>query len=87
VLNIVIERHDAAQQGLIEPKEEVVAGCRQLLKTLMADDDVFAMTQGHGYEKGHQELCRTLRNEVLRERQPAPEDKKVDENPGKNLEK
>jgi hypothetical protein len=68
VLNIIIERYDAAREGLIGPEEEIVAGCRQLLKTLMADDDVFAITQGHGYEKAHIELCRSVRDEVMRER-------------------
>ena len=68
VMNILIERYDAAQEGLIGPKEEVIASTREMLRILVADDDVFELTQRSGYESHHMALCRSVHEELLRER-------------------
>jgi hypothetical protein len=67
VMNVVLARYKAAEDGILEPKEEVVAGCRSLLKMLVMDDDVYEITQGHGYEPWMSAACRELREEHLAE--------------------
>jgi hypothetical protein len=65
VMNVVLARYKGAEDGILEPKEEVLAGCRSLLATLVRDDDIYEITQGHGYEPAMQELCRDLRRERI----------------------
>jgi hypothetical protein len=65
VMNVVLARYKAAEDGILEPKEHVKAGCRALLGTLVEDDDVYEITQGHGYEDWMSEICHDLRQEHL----------------------
>ena len=65
IMNIIIERYDAAQQGLIGPKEDAINSCKELLRPLMLDDDIYEITQGHGYETRIKVLCKEIRNEVI----------------------
>jgi hypothetical protein len=67
VMNVVLARYKAAEDGILEPKEEVVAGCRDMLKTLVADDEIYEITQGHGYEPWMSAACRELREQHLAE--------------------
>ena len=68
VMNLVLARYKGAMDGILEPKEEVLAGCRGMLANLMRDDDIYAMTQGHGYEPWMSEVCSELRQEYLASR-------------------
>jgi hypothetical protein len=45
--------------------------------TLMKDDDVYAITQGHGYEPWSSALCRELRQEYLATRPSAIEESRL----------
>jgi hypothetical protein len=65
VMNVVLARYKAAEDGILEPKEEVIAGCRALLKTLVMDDEIYEITQGHGYEPWMSDACRELRGANL----------------------
>jgi hypothetical protein len=65
VMNVVLARYKAAEDGILEPKEDVVAGCRALLKTLVADDEIYEITQGHGYEPWMEAACREPREQHL----------------------
>jgi hypothetical protein len=77
IMNIIIERYDAAQQGLIGPKEDAINSCKELLSVLVADDDIYEITQGHGYETRIKALSREIRAEVMKKRNnlPAPSGK------------
>jgi hypothetical protein len=76
-MNLVLARYKGAEDGILVPKEEVVAGCRNMLSTLMRDDDIYAMTQGHGYEPWMQEVCRELRREYVASRTSAIEESRL----------
>jgi hypothetical protein len=77
VMNLVLARYKGAEDGILVPKEEVVAGCRNMLSTLMRDDDIYMMTQGHGYEPWMQEVCRELRQEYMASRTSAIEESRL----------
>ena len=68
VMNLVLARYKGAEDGILEPKEEVIAGCRGMLATLMQDDDIYSITQGHGYEPWMSAVCREVRQEYLASR-------------------
>jgi hypothetical protein len=68
VMNVVVARYKAAEDGILKPKDEVIGGCRALLKTLVMDDEVYEITQGHGYEPWMSAACREMREEHLAER-------------------
>ncbi len=62
-LNPIATAHQGAIDGIYGPeKDDVVAGIRAQLATLLRDDDVFWVTQNHGHEASFQALCRTIRD-------------------------
>ena len=77
VMNVVLARYKAAEDGILEPKEEVIAGCRALLKTLVMDDEIYEITQGHGYEPWMSAACRELREEHLATRPSASQESRT----------
>jgi hypothetical protein len=65
VMNVVLARYKAAEDGILEPKDEVIAGCRDMLKALVKDDEIYQITQGHGYEPWMSAVCRELRQDHI----------------------
>lgn len=62
LLNPLLSGFEGNRKGFLEDKY-VRNSLEQTLKPLMADDDIFSLTQGRGYPQDFARYCRKLRNE------------------------
>lgn len=63
-LNPVVSEYIAVRENLTAHPRETMEGCRAILKTLLRNEDVFAMTQSGAYIAPFAALCREVRESL-----------------------
>lgn len=66
VLNAITSSYFGAKHNLTQSQKVTIEGCRQLLGPLLRHDEIFEITQGHGYEDEFSEFCREIRKEQMK---------------------
>jgi len=66
LMNAIVSTYFGAKHGFTQSRKDSLEACRQLLRPLMNHDEIFEITQGHGYEPEFSALCREVREEQIR---------------------